>query len=527
MCIYTLSFFFIGDDNNVFYFEPTISKSHSALYFRRSFDYEQKNSYQLKIQAKNMQYIGKADTTRKNMHIIIVNRNDIKPKFITQTEEYEVRENTKVGTHICRLTAIDPDKKHSIRYELVDTLYSQLFKINVNTGDVKVAGRINYEEVQEIYLIVTASDGTYTTNKQLKISVTDVNDNRPFFLQLQYNTSISSAMKPGSHILQLKALDKDSNAFGRISFTIETPNMMDYFSISGSNIILIKTIGKQKFFNFLVKAVDGGNQVSESSADITVNIIQEESSPRFSRNFYQVDIREGLQINTKILHLELDLFGFSTDNVRYSINEFGIADQMFFKIDENANIFVKKTIDYERTKVFYLVAKACIKKTNKENCGIAHVTVNVRDANDNRPIFTKSVYQETITEENLNSMVTKVTATDKDSNKNGAIIYKLHNFNDVFRLTELTGELYLNKNVNLTLKSYELRVEARDKGVPPLTSSCLIMLDIMLSNVTGNSLEMIILDTITNWKVILPSCAALLLVIFLLLAVVCYYKYRR
>ena len=130
---YTISNFFSGDDDNNFYFEPNKTKLYSSLYFRRPLDYETKQLCLLRIEAKN-KYDGGSAVTLKNISIIIVNRNDGKPKFINQTETYFITENIALGTRIFSMLAVDSDKENTVRYNLVHTAHSRLFEINKTSG---------------------------------------------------------------------------------------------------------------------------------------------------------------------------------------------------------------------------------------------------------------------------------------------------------------------------------------------------------------------------------------------------------
>jgi len=52
--------------------------------------------------------------------------------------------------------------------------------------------------------------------------------------------------------------------------------------------------------------------------------------------------------------------------------------------------------------------------------------VNVRDVNDNAPIFTQDRYQGRVSEnDNVTTYITRVLATDEDTDLNGEIEYSL------------------------------------------------------------------------------------------------------
>ncbi|NXH90108.1 PCDGE protein, partial [Edolisoma coerulescens] len=60
--------------------------------------------------------------------------------------------------------------------------------------------------------------------------------------------------------------------------------------------------------------------------------------------------------------------------------------------------------------------------------GTVHVRVNVTDANDNPPVFSKRVYEARVAENPpVGSLVLRVRATDADAGSNGRVSYSFSN----------------------------------------------------------------------------------------------------
>lgn len=65
------------------------------------------------------------------------------------------------------------------------------FIINDKTGEVSVAGDLDREKVDEYYLTVEAKDGGgFRSTTELRINVTDENDNSPEFRREEYFSTI-------------------------------------------------------------------------------------------------------------------------------------------------------------------------------------------------------------------------------------------------------------------------------------------------------------------------------------------------
>ncbi|XP_016894690.1 protocadherin beta-16-like [Cynoglossus semilaevis] len=128
--------------------------------------------------------------------------------------------------------------------------------------------------------------------------------------------------------------------------------------------------------------------------------------------------------------------------------------------------------------------------------GTMQIIVNVLDANDNAPVFTKSVYKATITENSpKGTSVITVSASDKDGGSNGEIIYMIsnskHRLSDVFQIDRQSGEVTLNGEIDYEKsKLYQIDIQAIDMG--GLSDSSKILVDI--SDVNDNSPQLEILS---------------------------------
>ena len=82
-------------------------------------------------------------------------------------------------------------------------------------------------------------DALHTT-AMVKVTLKDVNDNRPRFYPERYTVSIHRDATPRSTIAVVKATDQDSGAAGLVSYSIVGGNDGDFFSIdSATGIVFI------------------------------------------------------------------------------------------------------------------------------------------------------------------------------------------------------------------------------------------------------------------------------------------------
>jgi len=101
---------------------------------------------------------------------------------------------------------------------------------------------------------------------------------------------------------------------------------------------------------------------------------------------------------------------------------------------------LRQPLDRETTNR-YVLAVAATDNGTPAGTATCRVSVNVMDANDNDPSFTRDSYEFSV-EENLTrgAQVGKVAATDADLDVNAAVRYSLIPSNSSFQINPLTGE---------------------------------------------------------------------------------------
>lgn len=116
---------------------------------------------------------------------------------------------------------------------------------------------------------------------------------------------------------------------------------------------------------------------------------------------------------------------------------------------------------------------------------VIQLLINVTDANDNAPVLDSAIYNASIPEEEYPPLfVTKISAKDADSGNNGEVTYHLvDDFEQTFVIDESTGEINTNAKLDREeISSYELIVEARDRGEPQLTGTATVLVTILDKN---------------------------------------------
>lgn len=96
------------------------------------------------------------------------------------------------GYIVTQVTANDVDLSPIITYSFSDnSSVSGPFAIDRYTGVLTLTEALDYEEQTDYTLAVQASDSLHQTTGEVKVQVSDVNDNAPVFTQLPYQVQMN------------------------------------------------------------------------------------------------------------------------------------------------------------------------------------------------------------------------------------------------------------------------------------------------------------------------------------------------
>ncbi|XP_041800718.1 protocadherin alpha-3-like [Chelmon rostratus] len=148
-------------------------------------------------------------------------------------------------------------------------------------------------------------------------------------------------------------------------------------------------------------------------------------------------------------------------------------------------LVLKKSLDREQKDKHTLLVTA-VDGGKPQRSGKLNVSIVVLDSNDNRPVFSQEIYQIAVKENvPVGTSVFKMNATDPDEGTNSEIEYSLgetlkKKVYDIFELDKLTGEIRVKGILDYEENDvYKLDVEASDKGTPPLTGECRVIIKII------------------------------------------------
>ncbi|XP_056395948.1 protocadherin-8-like isoform X2 [Hyla sarda] len=174
--------------------------------------------------------------TIKKYTIRLTDENDNAPSFSKPMYEVSVPENNVPGAYITTISARDPDAGHNgkVSYRLLDAKImgqslSTFVVIDVDSGVLRAVRSLDYEKIRDFTLEIEAYDHgvpRHSTRSQLKIKITDQNDNHPMITYPLLDHGAVDILLPVKApqnylVFQMKATDADDGVNAQLSYTIQ------------------------------------------------------------------------------------------------------------------------------------------------------------------------------------------------------------------------------------------------------------------------------------------------------------------
>ncbi|XP_048088042.1 protocadherin alpha-2-like isoform X4 [Alosa alosa] len=168
-------------------------------------------------------------------------------------------------------------------------------------------------------------------------------------------------------------------------------------------------------------------------------------------------------------------------NEHFSLDVHGGGEQSV-----SAELVLQKALDREKQSKIVLILTA-LDGGKPPRSGTLAIVVNIQDANDNTPSFSKSLYKVRVSENaQQGTFIIKLNATDTDEGTNAEIVYSLINqdsddkSNGVFSIDQNTGEIRVQRRLDYEeTNAFEIHVQAKDKGASPRSTHCKVLVEIV------------------------------------------------
>uniref|UniRef100_A0A4W6CB62 Cadherin 2, type 1, N-cadherin (neuronal) n=1 Tax=Lates calcarifer TaxID=8187 RepID=A0A4W6CB62_LATCA len=261
--------------------------------------------------------------------INVIDQNDNRPEFTHTIFNGSVPEGSKPGSFVMTVTAVDKDDPKTangmLRYKILSqnpqSPSSNMFTINNKTGDIiTVAAGLDREVFTQYTLIIQATDmegnPTYglSNTATTVIRITDVNDNPPefttdtFFGEVHENrvnvivANLTVTDKDQPHTPAWSAVYRiiDGDSTGRFSIPTDPTTNEGLLTVVKVGCHCHLDFELTRSFMLTVEAVNevplarGIHLPRQSTATVSVRILDINESPEFSPNPKPIKLEEGL-----------------------------------------------------------------------------------------------------------------------------------------------------------------------------------------------------------------------------------------
>lgn len=204
----------------------------------------------------------------QNLMIIIDDENDHDPVFSPEYYEANVSEDVTVGRQLLQVSATDIDigLNGIIKYYIISGDDNNDFSLDQSSGWLRVQKSLDYERVKSYKLIVQAEDSGESPNfatATVSVAVSDVNDNKPVFLDSPYFGYVRENMDRPVFVLTASAVDIDSPPYSHLQYEIREGDRT-LFSVNSStgDITALQSLDReeQAVYVLTVVATDSGKK---------------------------------------------------------------------------------------------------------------------------------------------------------------------------------------------------------------------------------------------------------------------------
>ena len=238
-------------------------------------------------------------------------------------------------------------------------------------------------------------------------------------------------------------------------------------------------------YTIFVKAIDSSGGPSAKSSTVAVTIKVEnvnEDTPTFNQDTYSQSVPENTPVGTQLVPVFADdSDADAAGQVVYTMP----THNFFYLTSKTGEISLKSPLDYETADKMFVFEVVATDSAISPKSSTSTVSISVSDINDNEPKCDPNLQTMLMPEDAVSGTnIAELTCTDSDSNVNAELAYIIALVNNApsdgtfsvdsqGRLSLATGTLDYEM-----ISSYSILVSVSDGGIPPLSSTATIKLEI-------------------------------------------------
>ncbi|XP_075042449.1 protocadherin-20-like isoform X2 [Mixophyes fleayi] len=423
----------------------------------------------------------------------IMDVNDNCPVFIKDNISVNLPRNTSVGSPVVQLVAMDEDVSEN---SVIEYFYSvrvpqstkQIFSLDNATGLITLSGPLQEEITQYKFSVLADGYGCFPVVATVIVTLEKIRKEpkmefRFIASQNEGGISIREDVPPGTIIAIVEVKDPDYSIIQPLFINGTSPFLLKPSEASPNTYVLLTSTMldfelKQKYdINIIGNSAVDGSLVYREALRVTIEDVND-NFPKFSQDLVEIFVVENNRPGETFLKLSAsDEDSGSNGDISYYLGD-GYPEG--FSVDRSSGVLTA-TVPFDREKEdsysVWIVASDNGSPSKNESC---LVVIKILDQNDNIPTFASKEFTFFIPENLLQRReVGIINVTDADIGFNGDFSVFLLNATTMFSIDQdsiLRSEGPFDYEREFM---YELWVEARDKGSPPLFSRAKVFVFIL------------------------------------------------
>ena len=464
-----------GNEENHFFIESLTGILRTAV----RLDRELTQSYTLTVQGAFQQ----SHESSITLSVVVGDANDNAPTFSHHYLQYTLPEDSPVSTSLLRLDFLDRDAGSNRQigdFLIPDPRAASVFDVD-SSGNLRIIESLDregkFDEIDfEVYLFDSGSPPLYDL-AHVSVTVSDVNDSPPYFLQSSYSFVVSLPALVDTVLFSVEAADLDEES--TIRYRISDGNGTDKFGINAitGGISITDNYRLEPHYRLVVSARDEGGE----GEAVTVSITTKEcgfNNLLFDPRELTMRLPENVTNDTTIFSPTVLTF----DVPAYLLYSFSTADSLFAINNSTGRVSLRMPLDREQQSTHHLSVQAR-DTDDPSRSAQADIEIIVTDINDNAPTFDRDSYELYITS-NYSGNIIRLRALDSDEGSNSEVSYFLESgCSGAFEIEENTGQISLTASLDMFIQdSCTLVIRASDKGEPQMSDETTVTMNLVDSN---------------------------------------------
>ncbi|XP_026186954.1 protocadherin-12 isoform X2 [Mastacembelus armatus] len=448
------------------------------------------------------------------VHVEVMDLNDHSPSFPSPLQEVEISETASLRMRIPLDRAVDPDAGPN-GLQTYSLSVNQHFALDVTVahGGTKQAELVVIKELDrevqasfDLTLVAWDKGNPPRSGSTLvRVNIQDSNDNSPLFEDSTPTVELPEDTPRGTTIINVKATDPDQGANGEVEYSLSKhthPELQRFFHVDPqSGAVILKApldYEVQASYEVIIQARDRGPNAIPTHCKLHVKLRDvNDNAPRIHMtwtppNSPVATVLEGAAADT-FLALVMVSDADSGDNGK--VRAYMQQESGPFRLKQihgnNYMIVTNGSLDREEV-MQYNITLLAHDYGDPPLSYVKHLPVHVLDRNDNAPVFSTSFYKASFKENNVAGYhALKVEAHDVDLDLSGRVSYFIHNSNNLensndleansksFSIHPTSGIISIQRPLDYEeSNTYSFIVEAIDHGLPPLSSTVTVQVDV-------------------------------------------------